>query len=222
MTTPAPEPEAFSRLIEVIAQLRKRCPWMGALTHASLVEYLLEESYELIDTIESGGAAGTDVAGLRDELGDVLLQVLVHTRIQEELGHFTLDDVARTLCAKMIRRNPHVFTSDGELRDLADSKAKSTEDIEQAWQHAKRLEKPARSDPFEGIPRRFPALALAAKVLKRVDRNSEPQLDTDLDAGPTSERKLGDELLLMVRRANTRGLDSERALRNAVDRMRQP
>jgi NTP pyrophosphatase (non-canonical NTP hydrolase) len=103
----------LEELLGIIAALRGHCPWMGALTHASLVEYLLEEAYEVAETIETGNPD----AELQGELGDVLLQVVLHARLAEERGAFTFDDVARGLGAKMVRRNPHVFRPDGSLQE---------------------------------------------------------------------------------------------------------
>ncbi|WP_083292332.1 MazG nucleotide pyrophosphohydrolase domain-containing protein [Arthrobacter sp. SW1] len=135
---------------------------MGALTHESLVEYLIEEAYEVVDSIEAG--TEDELAG---ELGDVLLQVVLHARLAEENGRFDFDDVARAITAKMIRRNPHVFRPDGTLQD---SFPATVEEIEQKWDAVKKAEKPERSDPFEGIPPHLPALSLAQKSLDRAER----------------------------------------------------
>ncbi len=105
--------QPFGDLLQTIAELRAHCPWMGALTHESLVEYLLEEAHEVAETIEADGGD----AELQAELGDVLLQVVLHARLAEERGAFTFDDVARGLRDKIIRRNPHVFRPDGTLQD---------------------------------------------------------------------------------------------------------
>ena len=134
-------------LVAVIAALREHCPWMGALTHESLVEYLLEEAYEVAETIETG--AGD--AELQSELGDVLLQVVLHARLAEERGAFDFDDVARGLTAKMIRRNPHVFRPDGSLQD---SFPATVEEIVLKWDAVKKAEKPERGHIFEGFPPR--------------------------------------------------------------------
>lgn len=136
---------------------------MGALTHESLVEYLLEEAFEVAETIETGA----DEAELRGELGDVLLQVVLHARLAEERGSFGFDDVVQGLTAKMIRRNPHVFRPDGSLQDTFPA---SVEEIVRNWDSIKRAEKPERGDPFEGIPQGLPALARAQKSLDRAAR----------------------------------------------------
>ncbi|NUS36823.1 MAG: nucleotide pyrophosphohydrolase [Pseudarthrobacter sp.] len=180
---------------------------MGTLTHASLVEYLLEEAYEVVETIEEGHAD----AELQAELGDVLLQVVLHARLAQERGAFTFDDVARGLAAKMVRRNPHVFRPDGSLQD---SFPATVAEIEQKWDAVKRAEKPHRVDPFEGIPQALPALARAQKSLDRAQRAG-----LGLPGGvpvPDSEEELGELLLGVVRSARDAGLDAERALRGAI------
>ncbi|MBT2565549.1 nucleotide pyrophosphohydrolase [Arthrobacter sp. ISL-85] len=206
---PGPSSSATAELLEKIAQLREHCPWMGALTHASLVEFLLEEAYEVAETIEEGHPD----AELRGELGDVLLQVVLHARLAQERGAFTFDDVARGLAAKMVRRNPHVFRPDGSLQD---SFPATVAEIEHKWDAVKRAEKPERRDPFEGIPRALPALARAQKSLDRAARAG-----LGLPPGapvPESEEELGTLLLAVVRSARDNGMDAERALRAAVRR----
>ncbi|MFC0457364.1 MazG nucleotide pyrophosphohydrolase domain-containing protein [Arthrobacter liuii] len=182
---------------------------MGALTHASLVEYLLEEAYEVAEAIEDGHPD----AELQGELGDVLLQVVLHARLAEERGSFTFDDVARGLGAKMVRRNPHVFRPDGSLQD---SFPATLEEIEQKWDAVKRAERPERRHAFDGIPEALPALAKAQKSLDRADRAG-----LGLPAGvpvPANEDELGNLLLAVVRSARDGGMDAERALRAAVGR----
>lgn len=191
---------------------------MGALTHESLVEYLIEEAYEVVDSIEAGDSPVRD-GELRGELGDVLLQVVLHARLAEERGSFTFDDVARSINAKMVRRNQHVFKADGSLQE---SFPASVEEIIVKWDAAKRAEKPERTDPFEGIPPHLPALAAAQKSLDRAVRSG---LDVDaegalaavgLPAVPASEEALGELLLAIVAAAREEGLDAERALRATV------
>jgi uncharacterized protein YabN with tetrapyrrole methylase and pyrophosphatase domain len=203
-------------LVAVVAALREHCPWMGALTHASLVEYLLEEAYEVAETIE----AGADEAELQGELGDVLLQVVLHARLAEERGTFTFDDVVRSLRAKMVRRNPHVFRPDGSLQD---SFPATVEEIVQKWDAVKMTEHPERRGPFEGIPDALPALAKAQKSLDRAERaggalppgTPVPATETQT---PDTEEELGELLLAVVGSARTKGFDAERALRGAVRR----
>ena len=193
--------------------MRDHCPWMGALTHASLVEYLLEEAFEVAETIETGA----DDAELRGELGDVLLQVVLHARLAEERGTFTFDDVARGLSAKMVRRNPHVFRPDGTLQDTFPA---SVAEIVRKWDAVKTAERPERTGPFEGIPDALPALAKAQKFLDRAGRAGLPVPVVELAETPDveTEEELGDLLLAVVGSARARGFDAERALRGAIRR----
>lgn len=217
-----PEPNAGSsleRLIQVIAQLRKRCPWMGALTHESLAQYLVEECYELLDALE----APAETTELRSELGDVLLQVVLHARLQEEQGTFAMIDVIEGLTAKMIRRNPHVFDETGRLRE---SGQVSVAEIEAAWHRLKKREQPSGSSPFASIPSRLPALALAAKSVSRARRDGGSQeTPATAQAGDRpsgmSEEEFGEALLGLVTRAVDAGVDPERALRLAVRRYQE-
>ncbi|WP_354263409.1 MazG nucleotide pyrophosphohydrolase domain-containing protein [Arthrobacter sp. OAP107] len=207
---------------------------MGALTHESLVEYLLEEAYEVAETIETGA----DEAELKGELGDVLLQVVLHARLAEERGVFTFGDVARGLTGKMIRRNPHVFRPDGSLQD---SFPATVEEIVLKWDAVKKAESPERSTPFEGIPVALPALARAQKTLDRAGRAGLPLMGPTAAGFPgracevrgavgdqtpaveladtiKTEAEFGELLLAVVRSARNRGFDAERALRGAVRR----
>ena len=185
---------------------------MGALTHESLVEYLLEEAYEVAETIETGGGD----AELKSELGDVLLQVVLHARLAEERGAFDLDDVARGLTAKMIRRNPHVFRPDGSLQD---SFPATVEEIVLKWDAVKKAEKPERGHVFDGVPAALPALARAQKLLDRAERAGLATAagGTAVEL-PATEEELGDLLFGIVAGARAGGLDAERALRGALRR----
>lgn len=207
---------AFARLAQVVAQLRERCPWTRALTHESLLEYLLEESYEVIEAVETGHTRPEDARELSGELGDLLFQVLLHARLQEESGSFSIDDVVTGLTEKMIRRNPHVFRPDGSLQD---STTGDTAEIERAWDAAKKTEKPQRSTPFEGIPAALPALALAAKTQERARRAGLgiPAAGSGLPDFE-GEEELGALLFEAVRQAGEQGIDPEAALRRAVRR----
>jgi XTP/dITP diphosphohydrolase len=183
--------------LEVMRRLRAECAWKAGQTHRSLVRYLLEETHETIEAIESG-----DPDHLREELGDLLLQVYFHAVIAEESGEFTIDDVAADIIAKMHRRNPHVFAPD------ADSPTDAAE-IDAAWQRIKAEEK-QRTSVTDGIPPTLPALLYADKVLDRLAR-----------AGTTptpSGDDLGDRLLALVAEARESGTDPEQALRDAVRR----
>lgn len=216
---------AVDALLDVIAQLRLHCPWMGALTHDSLVEYLLEEAFETAETIEGGHGD----AELRAELGDVLLQVVLHARLAEERGAFDFDDVARGLREKMIRRNPHVFRPDGTLQDTFPA---TVEEIVQTWDAVKRAEKSGLGHAFDGVPAALPALARTQKLLDRAERAGLParpaavvpavvpeprgtRTGTEPAPDPHTEEELGEALFAMVAAARARGLDAERALRAA-------
>jgi XTP/dITP diphosphohydrolase len=213
---------AAAELVSVIAALREHCPWMGALTHESLVEYLLEEAYEVAETIETDGGD----ADLKSELGDVLLQVVLHARLAEERGAFDLDDVARSLSAKMIRRNPHVFRPDGSLQDSFPATA---EEIVLTWDAVKKAEKPERGHALDGVPAALPALARAQKLLDRAERAGLPVDAAGTRAGstaagvpgvriPGTEEELGELLFGIAAGARAGGLDAERALRGALRR----
>ncbi|MEV6299428.1 nucleoside triphosphate pyrophosphohydrolase [Actinoplanes sp. NPDC051861] len=172
-------------------------PWKREQTHQTLAPYLLEESYEAYDAIESG-----DLEALREELGDVLLQVVLHARLAEEQpdGHgWTIDDVAGGLVEKMVRRNPHVFAGE-QVADI--------EEITANWERIKRAEK-ERDSVLDGIALSQPALALAAKILQRVQRAG---LDVALPHGDD----LGAGLLRLVADARAAGLDPETELRRAA------
>jgi uncharacterized protein YabN with tetrapyrrole methylase and pyrophosphatase domain len=213
----------LGELVGVIAALREHCPWMGALTHESLVEYLLEEAHEVAETIEAGGGD----AELQAELGDVLLQVVLHARLAQERNAFDFDDVVRGLTAKMIRRNPHVFRPDGTLQD---SFPATVEEIVRKWDAVKRSEKllhTEKSHPgnaLDGVPAALPALARAQKLLDRAERAGLAPAGTASAAGPAAvavpdtEEELGELLFGIVAAARTHGLDAERALRGAARR----
>jgi XTP/dITP diphosphohydrolase len=213
----APAEGPVGELLDVIAALREHCPWMAALTHGSLVEYLLEEAYEVAETIETGA----DEAELQGELGDVLLQVVLHARLAEERGTFAFGDVVRGVTAKMIRRNPHVFRPDGSLQD---SFPATVEEIVLKWDAVKKAERPERLNHFEGIPGALPALARAQKTLDRAERAGRaPNVGlahplVELAETCDTENQLGELLLAIVGSARSWGFDAERALRGAVRR----
>ncbi len=188
-------------LVEIMARLRAECGWKAAQTHRTLARHLLEETYETIEAIEALDSGGSP-DHLCEELGDVLLQVYLHAAIAAESGQFDIDDVARGLVEKMLRRNPHVF---GDVEET------DPERINETWESVKAAEK-QREDPLEGIPLELPALARAAKVLDRLERAGRP-----LDADGLAD-DLGDRLLVLVDEARGRGVDPEQALRDAVRR----
>ncbi|MFJ2550633.1 MazG family protein [Microbacterium sp. NPDC087591] len=184
--------------------VRERCVWSQRITHRDLVPYLIEESHEVIDAVESG--TRTD---LREELGDLLWQVLFHSAIaaQDPDDPFDIDDVARTLTEKMVRRHPHVF---------ADAVARTPDEVLVHWNAAKAAEKRTRSSVLDGVPRGMPALALAQKLVGRAAGVGVAVPASTTEAGPTTEAELGDALLALVDRARTNGWDAERALRERL------
>jgi XTP/dITP diphosphohydrolase len=177
----------------VMLRLRTECPWKAEQTHRSLARYLLEETYETLEAIEIGSDDE-----LRDELGDLLLQVYFHAVVAEERGAFTLDDVARGITDKMHRRNPHVFGDTVPEDPPADAAS-----VDEAWQRIKATERP-RESPLDGLPTNLPALLFALKALERgVTTAAHPE-------------SLGDRLLALVGEAAAAGVDPEQALREAV------
>lgn len=211
LAAPTPHPE-LEQLIAVLEQLRAPggCAWDAEQTHESLVRYLVEETYELIDAIESGNREE-----LIEELGDVLYQVIFHSDIAAHTPgeEFTLEDVAAHMTAKMVGRHPHVY---GELAaSLADDTAA---DVNVRWDEIKKIEKPSRTSVLDGVPQGMPALALADKLLGKAEKLGMPA-PTSIAVGPegaASEELLGDQLLAIVASARARGLDPERALRASI------
>src|SRR5208283_2582430 len=136
---------------EIVHRLRRECPWDRKQTHRSLVPYLLEEAYETVDAIES---RKSDL--LREELGDLLLQVVLHAELCDEKGEFSFEDVARAIGEKMVRRHPHVFEKQGK------KKSTDPKEHQKNWTRLKSKEKPERS-LLGGIPHAMPALQLAQR-----------------------------------------------------------
>nr|WP_276609775.1 MazG nucleotide pyrophosphohydrolase domain-containing protein [Arthrobacter silviterrae] len=204
-------------MAEVIAQLRRHCRWTAALTHESLMAYLIEEAYELADVVEAPGPLDADA--LKGELGDVLYQVMLHSLLQSETGGFTLADVAETLRAKLVRRNSHVFRPDGSLQDHF---PESIAEIERSYEAAKAVEKPRGHTVFDSLPASLPALSLAAETLDRVEGRADGRASRAQGDPPQTEDELGELLFDVVRAARAQGLDAERALRTAVRRFQQP
>jgi XTP/dITP diphosphohydrolase len=203
-------------VVWVMDTLRVSCPWDREQTHASLVPYLLEEAYEAIETVEAG-----DLASLREELGDVLLQVLFHARIAAERsaddGGFTVDDVADTLAAKLTRRHPHVFGS---------VSVSSAADVTANWEEIKKAERSERrvaSDSgspsvLDGVAFGQPALSLAAQLQRRAEQAGFPALLDGADEEALPCEQFGAELMLVVARARAAGIDLEMELRAAARR----
>jgi XTP/dITP diphosphohydrolase len=196
----SPNPK-LDELVATLALLRAPggCAWDRQQTHASLVQYLVEETYELVEAIESG-----DRDELIEELGDVLYQVIFHADIAAEAGSFTLEDVASHMTAKMVGRHPHVF---------GDAIADTPDAVVDQWERVKAVEKAHRSSVMDGIPMAMPALALADKM---VGRAGKVGVARDAVQIPATEAELGAQLLGMVTAARAAGLDSERALRGAL------
>ena len=195
------------RLREVMDKLRSPggCPWDAEQDHTSLLKYLLEESYEFIESVENN-----DRDAMQEELGDLLLQVYFHSRMAEEDAKqpFNIEDVAKTVADKLIRRHPHVFA--GEVVD-------SSDDVLENWEKQKAAEK-GRTSAIAGVPLAQPALPLATKVLYRLKKLnydltvSEPiKLKDDVD-----QDQFGQILLGLITQAVDKGLDPEAALRLAT------
>ena len=191
-------------LVAVMDRLRSPggCPWDAEQTHQSLLRYLIEEAYEVVEAVETGNR--TD---LREELGDLLLQVVFHARVASEdaTAPFTVDDVATGIVDKLVRRHPHVFD---------DEEADSAAHVESVWERRKAVEK-GRDSALDGIPGGLPALARAEKVLDRLHRHGV--VVGEHVHLPTGE-DVGLQLLRDVAAARAAGTSAEEALRNAVRR----
>jgi XTP/dITP diphosphohydrolase len=187
----------LSRLIDVMATLRVKCPWDAEQTHRSLVQYLVEEAMETVEAIESG-----DRTHLREELGDLLLQVVFHARIAaEEPDGFNIEDVARGVADKLISRHPYVFAGD-----------QTPEDLHGSWEQRKAVEKGRRS-VLQGIPEQLSALARAAKIISRARSR---RVDLPLDDQPITAEEVGRQVLSLTARAHACGIDPDQAVRDAV------
>lgn len=214
-----------SRLLDLVAVMDRLrspggCPWDAKQTHQSLATYLLEETYETLEAIET-----QDDVHLREELGDLLLQVVFHARIAEERvasEPWSVDDVAEGIVEKLVRRHPHVFAveqrrdergTSGDRSATGGTALPSLESLDRIWEEQKAAEK-ARTSALDGVPMGQPALSLASKLLHRVEKAgvevAVPPLETDGD--------VGDLLLAVVALARSRGEDAEQALRAAVRR----
>ncbi|KIF74797.1 nucleoside triphosphate hydrolase [Streptomyces sp. 150FB] len=183
-------------LVQVMDRIRAECPWSSVQTHEGLAKYAIEEAYELVEAIEDG-----DEDDLREELGDVLLQVVFHARIaqdglDEDREPFSIDDVAGTIVDKLIHRHPHVF---------GDEKAETAEEVKAHWLRTKAEEK-QRDSVTDGVPLGQPGLALASKLASRVRT-------AGLDVAPPPGEGIGHELLATAVRAEKTGVDPETALR---------
>jgi len=206
------EGSQLQRLVEVMDQLRSPggCPWDAEQTHESLLKYLLEESYEFVDAVQSGNRVD-----MREELGDVLLQVYFHARIaQDDINDpFTIEDVAQSIADKLIRRHPHVFS---------DGAAQSTAEVVHNWEAIKRLEK-GRTSALDGVAMSQPAVALIEKLLYRASKFGVDVVvpeAVDLEKA-ADESAVGQALLTVIAWAHANGVDAESALRKEATRLSQ-
>ena len=230
--SPGTPGERLLSLVGIVDTLRVSCPWDRQQTHASLLKYLLEEAYEAAEAIETG-----DPAELREEIGDVLFQVLFHARVAAERppgdGGFTIDDVADTLAAKLIRRHPHVFGS---------VSVSSADEVNANWEEIKKAERAAKAasagagpgsrsgaaageasasavpSSLDGVPFGQPALSLAAQLQRRAARAGFMFDDFPGPGADDAEAAVGEELMRVVERARAAGVDAELALRTAARR----
>ncbi len=195
------------RLREVMDKLRSPggCPWDAEQDHESLLKYLLEESYEFIEAVEN-----KDRTSMQEELGDLLLQVYFHSRMAEEDADnpFNVEDVAKTVTDKLIRRHPHVFGG---------TKVESSSEVLENWDAQKAAEK-GRTSIIDGVPLAQPALPLAAKVLYRMNKlNFELEVDKPTEISEQlNQDQFGDLLLGIIAQAVDLGIDPEAALRTAT------
>ena len=199
-------PTELDELVAVMARLRGPggCPWDADQTHESLVQYLIEETYELVEAIETGNRDD-----MLEELGDVLYQVLFHADIAAHTPgeDFDIQDVAAQMTEKMVGRHPHVF---------GDRVAETPDAVMEFWEDLKRREKPGRTSVLDGIPQAMPSLALADKLLGRAQKVGLIELEGAGGVNVESEDELGALLLAIVASAKSNGLDAERALRTTL------
>lgn len=207
---------AVLKLVEVMDRLRRECPWDSEQTHQSLAPHLLEESYETLDALDRG-----DLAHLREELGDLLLQVVFHARVAAERTDgtgFDIDDVAAGITSKLVRRHPHVF---------ADVTVRDADEVRRNWNAIKAAERASASaaagggpvSALDGVPMSQPALSLAAQLQRRAEAAGVPGELADVPAGGAvggTVSELGAALFALVSRARAAGLDPEIELRHAA------
>lgn len=221
-----PVAHELAQFHELARTLRKECPWDNEQTHHTLVRYLIEETYEVVDAISrlNDDDPSTDI-DLIEELGDLLYQVEFHAAIAEEQGRFTMADVARTVHDKLVSRHPHVFS---------DVVVTSSQDVENNWEAIKKAEKPERSGVFDGVVQGAPALSFAAKVQQRASRVGFDWPNADGPLAKVSEElnevhaaiasgdpestmmEVGDLLFAVVNVARHLDIDPESALRSAI------
>lgn len=211
----------LDRLEKLMTRLRSKngCPWDKRQTHKSLKPYLLEEAHETLEAIDSGNAES-----LREELGDLLLQVVFHAQLAKEKGRFNLQDIARTIGDKLVRRHPHVFGKSS--RRIAD--------INHKWEELKRLEKPERKSALDGLPKSLPALLRAQRMHEKISKQDKAKRDRQLEkimekawkafvkkmkSGKVEKEKAaGAFLLAFAQYSQAAGIHAEMALRSASDK----
>ncbi len=225
---------AFARLVDIMATLRgpTGCPWDREQTSDSLKPYLIEETYEALEALEA-----KDMSAFKDELGDVLLQVVFHAQLMSEAGEFTIEDVAGAIADKLVRRHPHVF-GDVKVKDTEEVKVKDTEEVIQNWAKIKALEKAGKADrsALAGVPLGAPALVQtqrlgekaarvgfdwtsAPEVFKKVEEEVQELAETlSSTNAERQEHELGDLLFALTSLARHLNLDAETALRKAGKR----
>ncbi len=202
----------LQRLVEVMNTLRSPggCPWDAEQSHESLLKYLLEESYEFVDAVQSGNRVD-----MREELGDVLLQVYFHSRMAEEhpTDPFSIEEVAQGIADKLIRRHPHVFEG-LQVRD--------SQEVLENWEEIKKKEK-GRTSPVDGVAMSQPALPLIEKLLYRAEKYGVdvPVPDSVTISGTADEELVGQALLAVIAWAKANGIDAESALRKEAMRIVQ-
>ena len=208
----------FSRLVEIIAQLRGPggCPWDKKQTHASLRECLLEETYEVLDALDEGTRQK-----LCGELGDLLLQIVLHAQIAKESGEFDMDAVIKSINAKLVRRHPHVFS---------DAQVSSAEEVTHNWEQIKKTERHSEASILDSVPRQMPALAYSQEIQSRAAHtgfdweNIDGVIDKlveevkeykETENQVQREEEFGDLFFTMVNIARRVGVDPEVSLRQA-------
>ncbi len=210
---------ALERLDEITRRLRRECPWDREQDERSIVPHTVEEAYELADA-----AARGDDEKLRDELGDVLFQVLFLSLLLEERDAGSLGEVAEGMSAKLIRRHPHVFgeASGKEAVRAMGGDPKTAREVLSNWDRIKReVEGRGRDEPFADIPENLPGLLYARKVLRRADPQAGSPPTDDPEARDAAEAWIGELLLAIVGVSRRLGVDPELALRAAADRVRR-
>jgi MazG family protein len=195
-----------ARLLEIMARLRDPkggCPWDREQDFASIAPYTIEEAYEVDDAIRRG-----DLPALRDELGDLLLQVVFHAQLAREAGHFDFGDVVDAVCEKLVRRHPHVF---------GDATVESAQAQTAAWERHKAAERAAKGEhsAMDGVPLALPALMRARKLVSRARRAGLAR-EAAPPEGPVTQQRVGELLLTAVSLAERAGIDPEQALRERL------